>query len=64
MEISKSIETPQGTVQFKGELSQEEADFVIKVGLSVLLQNGMLPVKFDQDNIQDVELDIKDAYDD
>lgn len=43
MEISKVLETPTGTVEFKGELTQEEADYVIKIGLSVLLQQGMLP---------------------
>lgn len=43
MEIRKTIKTPQGTVMFEGELSQEELDFVITVGLNELFQNGALP---------------------
>lgn len=43
MLVSKSIETPQGTVKFEGELEQKELDFVIKIGLNVLLQQGAIP---------------------
>ena len=43
MNISKAIETPQGTVKFEGELEQKELDFVLKIGLNVLLTNGALP---------------------
>lgn len=44
MLVSKSIETPQGTVKFEGELEQKELDFVLKVGLNVLLQRGAIPM--------------------
>ncbi len=43
MNISKAIETPQGTVKFEGELEQKELDFVLKIGLNVLLTNGAIP---------------------
>jgi hypothetical protein len=44
MLISKAIETPQGTVVFEGELSGEEHDFVLKVGLNFLMQAGAIPM--------------------
>jgi len=44
MLVSKSIETPQGTVKFEGELEQKELDFVLKIGLNLLLQQGAIPM--------------------
>lgn len=43
MLVNKSIETPQGTVKFEGELEQTELDFVLKIGLNYLLTHGALP---------------------
>ena len=43
MLISKSIETPEGTVKFEGVLEQKELDFVLKLGLNLLLTQGALP---------------------
>jgi hypothetical protein len=43
MHVNKTIETEKGTVKFEGELEQNELDFVIKVGLNVLLSRGALP---------------------
>lgn len=43
MEINQTIKTPQGTLKFQGELTQEEADYVIQTGLSYLLSKGELP---------------------
>jgi hypothetical protein len=40
MLIKKSIETPKGTVQFEGELSQKELDAVLQIGLSVIFMRG------------------------
>lgn len=45
MLVSKTIETPEGTVKFEGELSKEETDMVVGVGLNYLLQMGYLPFK-------------------
>jgi hypothetical protein len=42
MNVSKTIETPQGTIKFEGELEEKEADLVIKIGLNVLMQAGTL----------------------
>ncbi len=56
MEINKTFKTAQGTVTFKGELSQEEADYVIQIGLNTLLQQGAIPFQVVQDNpFDDVE---------
>ncbi len=42
MKISKAIETPEGTVRFEGELEAAELDYVLKVGLNVLLVQGAI----------------------
>ncbi len=44
MHVSKAIETPEGTVVFEGELDSEEVDFVLRLGLNFLLQQGALPL--------------------
>ena len=43
MLVSKSIETPTGTIKFEGELEQNELDFVLKIGLNTLLTAGAIP---------------------
>lgn len=53
MEVRKTIETEQGTVKFEGQLTQEELDFVLTVGLNELLQQGALPFHYLADK-QDV----------
>jgi hypothetical protein len=44
MHVSKTIEGPDGQVHFEGELDAEEVDFVLKIGLNFLLQQGALPL--------------------
>jgi hydroxylamine reductase (hybrid-cluster protein) len=44
MQVNKTIETADGKVVFQGELSQEETDFVIGIGLNTLLKAGALPL--------------------
>ena len=61
MEINKTFKTSEGTVKFQGELSQEEADFVIQVGLNWLLQQGALPFKmFEEEQLNDTDIAIPD----
>lgn len=43
MLVSKSIETPEGTIKFEGELEEKELDLVLKIGLNYLYQMGALP---------------------
>lgn len=43
IKVYQTIKTENGTVEFKGELSPEEADYVITMGLNYLLQQGVLP---------------------
>lgn len=43
LEVKKAIKTPDGTVIFEGELSEDEHDFVLTVGLNQLLTAGALP---------------------
>lgn len=45
MEIKKSIKTKDGTVMFKGELSPEEYDFVLSVGLNTLIEQGAIAMQ-------------------
>jgi hypothetical protein len=44
MNINESVETPQGTYKFAGELTGEELQYVVKLGLSVLMYHKALPV--------------------
>ena len=45
LRISKAIETPEGTVKFEGELSADELDFIIGVGLTYLFKRGAIPFR-------------------
>jgi len=41
--INKTVELENGKVEFKGELSQEELDLVLTMGLNMLLSKGAIP---------------------
>ena len=41
--VNKVLHTDQGTITFEGELTPQEVEFVIGVGLNHLLQMGALP---------------------
>lgn len=45
MKIDKELELPNGRVRFVGELSEEELDTVITLGLAMMLYKGMLPIQ-------------------
>ena len=45
MKVDKSLEGPNGTVTFQGELSSEEVDVILGVGLNFLMQQGAIPFK-------------------
>lgn len=45
MKVNKSFETPEGIVKFEGELSQEELDYVLQLGLNTLLVMGAISAK-------------------
>lgn len=45
MKVDSSLETPDGSVKFKGELNSAEVDLIISVGLNALLLAGALPMK-------------------
>lgn len=42
MEINQTIELPTGTVVFQGEVTDEEFDFIVKLGLIQLYLRGDL----------------------
>jgi len=42
MLVNKVVETENGSVTFTGELSDVELDYVLQVGLNVLLQQGAI----------------------
>jgi len=44
MRIEKAMETDRGTITFQGELSQEEFDLVLTIGLTELILHGYLGV--------------------
>lgn len=43
MKISRVINTPNGAVQFEGELSEKETDLVVELGLNYLIRAGAFP---------------------
>jgi hypothetical protein len=45
IDVRKAIKTSEGSVVFEGELSQDEFDFVLGLGLSYLFEQGALPFK-------------------
>ncbi len=49
MEIKKSIKNKDGTVRFKGELSPEEHDFVLSVGLNTLIEQGAIAMSTEEE---------------
>ena len=51
MFVKNLLQTSEGTVKFEGELSEEEAQFVLAVGLNTLMENGAIP--FAQDDQDD-----------
>lgn len=55
MEIKKSIKTEKGTVVFEGEITPEEHDFILSVGLNELLAQGALPFhELDEQDISSI----------
>jgi len=42
MKINKSLETPEGSIQFVGELEGQELDIVIQLGLLALTSRGFI----------------------
>lgn len=55
MHITKVIKTPEGSFKFSGELTPEEHDYVITVGLSYLFQSGTLPFQVADDIPENVQ---------
>ena len=49
MRVHKVIKTSSGTYTFDGELSQEELDVIITVGIGVLLERGAIPMMMEDD---------------
>jgi hypothetical protein len=43
MLIEKTLKTKDGSYRFSGEITEQEHDFILSVGLNELLQNGALP---------------------
>lgn len=44
IKVNNSVETDEGTIEFKGILEGPELDFVIQSGLNYLMYNKILPV--------------------
>ena len=43
MKVNTVVQTEQGIVKFQGELSKEEAELVVGIGLNYLLEAGAFP---------------------
>lgn len=46
MKIDKEIDTPMGKVVFRGELTDEELDYVITIGLVTMMIRGDLSATY------------------
>jgi len=46
MEIDKKIDTEMGTVHFKGNLTDDELDYVVTIGLATLMIRGELQAEY------------------
>lgn len=52
MKVSKTFETPEGSVIFEGTLEPEEVDYLIGYALNTLLLKGAIPFKvLNSDNL-------------
>ena len=51
MLINKSLECENGSVKFEGELSPEELDLVLQMGLNALLARGAIPFTSSYDRV-------------
>ena len=61
IQVEKSFKTKDGIVTFKGTLTQDEADYVIGVGLNYLMQQGALPFTvIDDESTDDVGINTDD----
>ena len=51
MQVNKLLKTSEGTVKFEGELTEEEHEFVVNIGLATLMEQGAIPfVTADEEN--------------
>ena len=55
MKVDKTIELPNGTVQFQGELSAEELDTVLAYGLNTLLALGAINTTMSPQQLLDTD---------
>jgi len=56
MKIDFQDETPEGTIEFKGEFNAEETQFIMQVGVMELMRRGALVTHRDvHDPVQDEE---------
>ena len=49
IKINQCIETPDGKVNFQGELSKEEVDFCIEFAINNLVARGVVPFHLTDD---------------
>ena len=60
MKISKAVETEQGTIQFEGELTEQETDLVLEIGLNVLLAQGAIPFTMKASKLELIHIEDED----
>jgi len=59
LKINKTLQQDDGTIHFEGELTPEEADFVIECGLNFLVKEGALPLLVDRTHLMPPAEDIQ-----
>lgn len=61
MFISEVFETPDGDVKFEGNLGKEEVAYLLNLGIALLFQKGMIPVKVITPNDKSIFAEMPDG---
>lgn len=52
LEVNQVVKTENGEVLFQGKLTQEEADYIVSIGLNILLHSGSVKVATDSSYVE------------
>lgn len=57
MDVKKTVKNKDGTISFKGTMTQEEHDYVMAVGLNYLVEQGYIALS---EPTEEEELEVQD----
>jgi hypothetical protein len=59
MDVKKTVKNKDGTISFKGTMTQEEHDYVIAVGLNYLVEQGYIALS--EPDLEEEELEVSEV---